>query len=113
MGKQIAVDERQRRQIAHEERLLLQKKLAEKEQMAKEMCHEQMLLRDNEEEYLKLMDQRAKKTPDELNDDASTVASSDDGIASTVACKLQDVHESKNTSRKAQKIPDPCARTVQ
>merc|ERR1712048_179651 len=77
------------------------------------MCHEQMLLRDNEEEYLKLMDQKAKRTTNELNDDASTVASSDDGIASTVASKVQDVHESKNMSRKVQKIPDPCARAVQ
>merc|ERR1711953_348116 len=77
------------------------------------MCLEQMLLRDNEEEYLKLMDRKAKKTPDELNDDASTVASSDDGIASTVESKVQDVHESMNTRRKVQKIPDPCARTAQ
>merc|ERR1712157_445046 len=90
------------RKIAHEERLVLQKKLAKKEQLAKEMCLEQMLLRDNEEEYLKLMDRKAKKTPDELNDGASTVES-----------KFQDVHESKNMSRKMQKIPDPCARTVQ
>lgn len=111
--KQIAVGDRQRRKIAHEERLVLQKKLAKKEQLAKEMCLEQMLLRDNEEEYLKLMDRKAKKTPDELNDDASTVASSDDDIASIVESKVKDVHESKNTSRKMQKIPDPCARTVQ
>jgi len=87
--KQVADGERQERQADRKTRVLCEERLAKKVQLAKEI---DQMLSQGEEGLQKLME--------EPDDDASTVASSCDDVASTVL------------SRKVQQVPDPCARNV-